>query len=670
MAQILPSVSLLGSDSTAAPSAEDIQNRLPSICVDYLSHDWAEEDVWASWRSMTRHKNEIANGVRLENASWRTWWKQRNKLKTISPETLNWLKDSDVTWLYGPLHTAVEPVPPPKVATADDRLGLSRHESIKKPILKHRTLSEMLAIPGGSSSPVLEAVHTGADADVDAATGEASAAERPPLVQTKSDTNIVRRSGATGSPPRGSIDAGASVNLNTVNVPTRAMSGSSETTSATAAGAVSPSSELASDHASTSGGKRHISFNTFVEQCIAVDDPEDVRAIEQSEGMIPDDGDDDDDYDSEDVLEMRSSVSSSSSRSRPSMSRQSSTTSSDHVTIAKIAPTTLKALGNFPSPSPAVVFAPPEAYALEHGESNGVGYKHRPSYDFPSPPGGVASSQWEDEEEDYSFDYFSGPDLGVGDEYAGSKRGNAPASGSRSSSESSSRDSTARPSPAQTPSSSFPESSSQSGGGAQQQVTTSAPVFIPSSSAPAAPGRSILKIRPPGYAGSTKEPDADSPTSSYFNFNPSVATGIGGFGQGVQRVMREPVTGSLPLYDVASPDQYMQANVVGSAPATPHSAPTSPNAAVSFAAGEAERGRSFARTPANAERSASRGNSLGSGSISPNAARSPVQIPTKASQSPSRMDVDSPEGPYIPQRSNTPTPHSSPQVRASPPTLV
>ena len=59
--------------------------------VDYLSHEWQEEaDVWASWRHTTRHKNDIANGVRLENASWRTWWKQRNNLKTVSPETLNW----------------------------------------------------------------------------------------------------------------------------------------------------------------------------------------------------------------------------------------------------------------------------------------------------------------------------------------------------------------------------------------------------------------------------------------------------------------------------------------------------------------------------------------------------------------------------------------------------
>jgi hypothetical protein len=78
--------------------------------------------VWTSWKAMTKHKSEIANGVRLENASWRTWAKQRSQLKTISPETLNWfvcpfsflvfqlvflqrlslyrLKDSDVTWLY------------------------------------------------------------------------------------------------------------------------------------------------------------------------------------------------------------------------------------------------------------------------------------------------------------------------------------------------------------------------------------------------------------------------------------------------------------------------------------------------------------------------------------------------------------------------------------------
>lgn len=73
-----------------APDDSSVQTRLPSIAVDYLSHDWKEDDVWASWKAMTKHKSELANGVRLENASWRTWAKQRGKLKTISPETLNW----------------------------------------------------------------------------------------------------------------------------------------------------------------------------------------------------------------------------------------------------------------------------------------------------------------------------------------------------------------------------------------------------------------------------------------------------------------------------------------------------------------------------------------------------------------------------------------------------
>ena len=87
MANYLPV--LLVSVAAGVPGDAALQS-LPRGQVDYLSHDWAEEDVARSWRSMTKQKNEIANGLRLENASWRTWWKQRNKLKTVSPETLNW----------------------------------------------------------------------------------------------------------------------------------------------------------------------------------------------------------------------------------------------------------------------------------------------------------------------------------------------------------------------------------------------------------------------------------------------------------------------------------------------------------------------------------------------------------------------------------------------------
>ena len=88
MASYLP-VLLVSVNANITPDDTVLVNA-PRGQVDYLSHDWQEEDVWRSWRNMTRQKNEIQNGLRLENASWRTWWKQRNKLKTISPETLNW----------------------------------------------------------------------------------------------------------------------------------------------------------------------------------------------------------------------------------------------------------------------------------------------------------------------------------------------------------------------------------------------------------------------------------------------------------------------------------------------------------------------------------------------------------------------------------------------------
>ncbi|KAI9004856.1 hypothetical protein CLU79DRAFT_724048 [Phycomyces nitens] len=104
--------------------------RLPEVCVDYLSYKFDEMDLAASWRVMTKKKKTVVDGIRLENASWRTWAKTKNNLKTISPQTLNWLKDSDVTWLYGPLHTVIKTTDEddrfahPRVATAEETLGL------------------------------------------------------------------------------------------------------------------------------------------------------------------------------------------------------------------------------------------------------------------------------------------------------------------------------------------------------------------------------------------------------------------------------------------------------------------------------------------------------------------------------------------------------------------
>jgi len=62
----------------------------PSRHVDYLSHDWKEEDIWESWKFIVARRGDYSNAARLENASWRTWMKSKNRLRTVSPETLNW----------------------------------------------------------------------------------------------------------------------------------------------------------------------------------------------------------------------------------------------------------------------------------------------------------------------------------------------------------------------------------------------------------------------------------------------------------------------------------------------------------------------------------------------------------------------------------------------------
>ena len=138
------------------PMADDSDIRYePSRHVDYLSHDWLETDIWTSWRYVSReNKKDFTNGARLENASWRTWAKSKYKLKTISPEELNWLKDCDVTWLYGPLTpSASTKISSPFIkkdlqSTKNNQnrppMEHSSSYSASKPILKKRSMSELM----------------------------------------------------------------------------------------------------------------------------------------------------------------------------------------------------------------------------------------------------------------------------------------------------------------------------------------------------------------------------------------------------------------------------------------------------------------------------------------------------------------------------------------------
>jgi hypothetical protein len=64
-----------------APAPDDAQiiNKTPSICVDYLSHNWREEDVWSSWKAMTKVSRAMkarCRGSRCATharACWQRW---------------------------------------------------------------------------------------------------------------------------------------------------------------------------------------------------------------------------------------------------------------------------------------------------------------------------------------------------------------------------------------------------------------------------------------------------------------------------------------------------------------------------------------------------------------------------------------------------------------------
>ncbi|KAM5446226.1 protein phosphatase regulator [Microsporum audouinii] len=133
----------------ACRAADDsLVEREPSRHVDYLSHPWREEDVWSSWRYISARRDEYESGHRLENAAWRSWARIRFDLGSFPAEALNWQKDIDVTWLYGPLQvlgdepddrSSTSSLAPSSPATSNSSCLID-----KKPILKKRTISQSI----------------------------------------------------------------------------------------------------------------------------------------------------------------------------------------------------------------------------------------------------------------------------------------------------------------------------------------------------------------------------------------------------------------------------------------------------------------------------------------------------------------------------------------------
>lgn len=276
----------------------------PSRHVDYLSHNWREEDVWSSWRHIVGKRHTLENWERLENAAWRTWQKSRNNLPVVPPEKLNWMKEHDVTWLYGPLQTHdmkrfAETAP---VSTS----ALSRNDSfvVKKSCLKKRSLSEAMLQKSLSTSTLVQQA-------VDSLVSQtpANSSMRPGTDRRRS-SGYGRRMQFSG---------------NISSNPPSALTLSSPPTS----GSQSPSHQ------------RHITFSEKVEQCIAINrDSEDVDSNVYYE---------EEDESEEEVLMMVSDngkerrLSSRSGTPRPSFSSDEKAR-----TIAMLAPTTLR--GDTPEP--------------------------------------------------------------------------------------------------------------------------------------------------------------------------------------------------------------------------------------------------------------------------------------------------------------------------------
>lgn len=293
----------------------------PSRHVDYLSHQWDVSDISKSWRYVILRRKNVANAARLENASWRTWAQRRSNLKTISPEKVNWSKESDVTWLYGPIvddddhdqDNAAAPEDSRSFSTASSvvagDISIARKTHGPKPILKKRTMEDimishlnLLKLEIATARAEQEQTRredAAAQARRDAI--EKSGSEKPPeyfdydAISAKLNSQY-RNISAASSTNSSSLD------LVGVQKPQKNDPDESSIPNSAAGESHSPSgSPSAIIHSSlhkqgsprlSVKEKRHIHFNDEVQQCIAINDSD----LENDEYDEYDDDENDYDY--------------------------------------------------------------------------------------------------------------------------------------------------------------------------------------------------------------------------------------------------------------------------------------------------------------------------------------------------------------------------------------
>ncbi|KAK7725118.1 protein phosphatase regulator [Botryosphaeria dothidea] len=325
----------------------------PTRHVDYLSHDWREEDIWSSWRHITTNRRTYGQRSRLENASWRTWAKAKYRLRTVSPETLNWLKDCDVTWLYGPLQTSsYTPLTHPVSETGSNMLSKNNSFINKKPILKKRSMSEVMLQRSISNSSLIKQAATAVQAE---------------------------RSGAPALRSRPSYGRATSDYV-TPSIPSKSTSReATDLTSRSTSGLQTPGD----------CERKHIRFDDKVEQCIAVE-------CKDADDDFDDDSwtNEEDDDSSDDGLEIKT---------KPRrLSRNNSKTNfgAENKTIQKLPDTTLK----YRTDSPDVPDHPP-AHSLGFWRSSRLSPSPSQETLRPSrPTSNFLLGEDDDDDEEYSWE--------------------------------------------------------------------------------------------------------------------------------------------------------------------------------------------------------------------------------------------------------------------------
>jgi hypothetical protein len=195
-----------------------------------------------------------------------------------------------VTWLYGPLHTAVDHSPPLKLlpgtypptstSSAHDPLDLSS-TCPKKPILKHRSISELLTseLPSPLFSP--------ADSDEEPVDRDGAVPKRPQLLHTKSDTHIAHfrshRSFGRDAPLKVISNGSIGHDPTLSSVSTNGRSSSVTNSIIRSSASEQDLTPLGNMHRTVK--KKRISFNPCVEQYIAIEKPKPWSVRRRSIGM-------------------------------------------------------------------------------------------------------------------------------------------------------------------------------------------------------------------------------------------------------------------------------------------------------------------------------------------------------------------------------------------------